>query len=127
MQSDLLPLLLACAGRHPEGKKLADLTCEWTPQAAVCVVMASEGYPAATYRKGDVVTGLDEAEADGALVFHAGTKSHDGVILTNGGRVLGITALGDDFLQAREHCYASVENIRFTGAHFRRDIGWRCL
>jgi len=127
MQSDLLPLLLASAGQRPGGKTLAELECEWTPQAAICVVMSSDGYPAPDYRKGDVITGLDEAEADGALVFHAGTRDHDGVTLTNGGRVLGITALGDDFLQARERCYHSIENIRFTGAHFRRDIGWRCL
>jgi phosphoribosylamine---glycine ligase len=129
MESDLLPLLLACS-RHDasrgSGPALRDMTCEWRDEAAVCVVMASLGYPGA-YRKGDVIIGLDEAQETGALVFHAGTTDHEGVTLTSSGRVLGVTALGADFLQAREHCYRAVEQIRFEGAHYRRDIGWRCL
>ena len=61
------------------------------------------------------------------MVFHAGTKAQDGNVVTGGGRVLGVTALGDDFHQARAACYEAVEKIHFDGAHFRRDIGWRCL
>jgi phosphoribosylamine--glycine ligase len=126
MESDLLPLLLACSRNDGSGPTLREMTCEWKDEAAVCVVMASLGYPG-SYRKGDVIIGLEEAQETGALVFHAGTTDHEGVTLTSGGRVLGVTALGDDFLQAREHCYRAVEQIRFEGAHYRRDIGWRCL
>ena len=124
MQSDLLPLLMSCAGIGP---KLSEMSCEWTNQAAVCVVMASGGYPAANYRRGDAISGLDAAQESGALVFHAGTKCENNQIVSSGGRVLGVTALGDDFSQARENAYHAVEQIAFEGAHFRRDIGWRCL
>jgi phosphoribosylamine--glycine ligase len=124
LQSDLLPLLLACAG---VGAELSTLPCEQRDEAAVCVVLAAEGYPAADYRKGDVITGLDAAEAADGLVFHAGTSTRNGEIVTSGGRVLGVTALGDDFHAARAKCYDAVEKIHFEGAHYRRDIGWRCL
>ncbi|HVF10442.1 MAG TPA: phosphoribosylamine--glycine ligase [Abditibacteriaceae bacterium] len=124
LKSDLLPLLLACTG---QGAPLRDLECEWTEQAAVCVVLSSSGYPASDYRKGDVITGLEEAENCGTLVFHAGTARRNGEIITSGGRVLGVTALGDDFLEARQRCYEGVARIHFEGAHYRRDIGWRCL
>ncbi|HVF85326.1 MAG TPA: phosphoribosylamine--glycine ligase, partial [Abditibacteriaceae bacterium] len=124
LQSDLLPLLLACAG-HIE-YSIRDLPCEWTPEAAVCVVMSSEGYPG-SYRKGDVVSGLGEAAQDGAIVFHAGTALRDNEIATNGGRVLGVTGLGEGFHGARAKCYNAVEKVHFDGAYFRRDIGWRCL
>ncbi len=125
LQSDLLPLLMACA--EDATTSLTALPCEWTEDAAVCVVLAAGGYPANDYRKGDAITGLSEAEATGATVFHAGTTGRDGDIITNGGRVLGVTALGSDFHQARENCYRAVEQIQFDGAYFRRDIGWRCL
>ncbi len=129
LQSDLLPLLLACAGRDVAGHpaRLRDQPCVWTEQAAVCVVMAANGYPSADVRKGDAISGLDEAAKTGALVFQAGTARRDGQIVTNGGRVLGVTALGQGFLQARQNCYRAVERIHFDGAHYRRDIGWRCL
>lgn len=123
LQSDLLPLLLACAG---EGN-LLELPCEWTDEAAVCVIMAAQNYPASNYRKGDVIQGLDAAKMEGATVFHAGTKQQDTQIVTSGGRVLGVTALGNDFREARENCYRALDLIHFEGAHFRRDIGWRCL
>jgi phosphoribosylamine--glycine ligase len=90
------------------------------------VVLASEGYPG-SYRKGDAIHGLREAQTDGALVFHAGTTQSDTEIVTSGGRVLAVTALGRDFHAARDNCYRAVEQIHFEGAHFRRDIGWRCL
>ncbi len=124
LQRDLLPLLMACAGIGE--KSLEELPCDWTKGAAVCVVMASHGYPGA-YQKGDAISGLDEAAQTGAVVFHAGTKTNAETVVTNGGRVLGITALGDDLHAARGACYKAVEKIHFEGAHYRRDIGWRCL
>ena len=124
LKSDLLPLLLACAGH---GERLLNLPCIWTEQAAVCVMMAAQGYPDGTLRQGDAIRGLEAAAATGALVFHAGTTRQGNDIVTNGGRVLGVTGLGDDFHQARQHAYDAVAHIRFEGAQFRRDIGWRCL
>jgi phosphoribosylamine--glycine ligase len=106
--------------------------CEWTQDAAVCVVLAAQNYPANNYRKGDTISGLEAAEQTGALVFHAGTKLRENAdgkneIITSGGRVLGVTALGENFLAARENCYRGVDEIQFEGAYFRRDIGWRCV
>ena len=124
MTSDLLPLLLACSGHNEYS--LSEVLCEWTDDASVCVVLASGGYPG-TYAKGDAISGLDEAVQNGAIVFHAGTSLQNGEIVTNGGRVLGVTALGDGFHQARNKCYDAVDKIEFDGAYFRRDIGWRCL
>ena len=124
MKSDLLPLLLAGAGDNEYSLK--EVSCEWTSDAAVCVVLASGGYPG-NYVRGDAIGGLDEAAQNGALVFHAGTSAQNGEIVTNGGRVLGVTALGEDFHHARETCYAAVEKIEFNGVYYRRDIGWRCL
>lgn len=127
LQSDILPLLLACAGATPwEPRSLNEIPGEWTEQTAVTVVMAAHNYPA-TPRKGDVISGLEEAAQTGALVFHAGTTQRDGQIVTSGGRVLGVTALGDGFHDARENAYRAVDKIHFDGSHFRRDIGWRCL
>jgi phosphoribosylamine--glycine ligase len=128
LESDLLPLLMACADKStfPGMPDLKEVPCEWTEQAAMCVILSAGGYPS-DYRKNDVITGLEAAAQDGAVVFHAGTRSQDHQILTSGGRVLGVTALGDGFLQARERCYRAVEKIHFEGAYFRRDIGWRCL
>ncbi len=125
LQSDLLPLLMACA--QGSDTPLSAVPCEWSQQAAVCVVLSAGGYPSSDYRKGDVISGIEEAQATGATVFHAGTKLQDGEIVTSGGRVLGVTALGDNFLHARENCYQAVEYIQFEAAYFRRDIGWRCV
>jgi phosphoribosylamine--glycine ligase len=124
LESDLLPLLLACAG-VPE-YSLPEQPCQWTDGASVCVVLASEGYPG-SYRKGDAISGLQKVQTSGALVFHAGTAQRDGEIITSGGRVLAVTALGADFQEARDNCYGAIEQIQFAGAYFRRDIGWRCL
>jgi len=128
LESDLLPILMACADKStfPEMPNLKDVECEWTSQTAVCVILSSFGYPA-DYRKGDMISGLESASETGAIVFHAGTKIQNDEVVTNGGRVLGVTALGDGFVQARERCYQAVEQIHFEGAYFRRDIGWRCL
>lgn len=123
LKSDLLPILMASAGLGTT--KLADFRLEWTNEAAVCVVLASEGYPGA-YPKGRAICGIEKAR-EMALVFHAGTARTDGELVTSGGRVLGVTALDEDFESARKKCYAAVEEIDFEGAYFRRDIGWRCL
>jgi phosphoribosylamine--glycine ligase len=104
---------------------LAGTPLEWRGEAAVCVVMASGGYPG-DYAKGKEIRGIEAAEAE-ALVFHAGTKRVDGRLVTAGGRVLGITALGADVRAARERAYAAAEKIVFDGAHYRRDIAARAL
>ncbi|MCU0725544.1 MAG: phosphoribosylamine--glycine ligase [Planctomycetes bacterium] len=99
----------------------------WDPRAALCVVMASGGYPG-RYEKGRTISGLDEAEAlDGVHVFHAGTEAAGGRTVTAGGRVLGVTALGADLADAQARAYAAVGKIRFEGAHYRRDIGHRAV
>ena len=106
---------------------LAGTTLEWSPLASVCVVMASGGYPG-PYARGKVVTGLEEAaRLPRTKVFHAATAVEDGRIVTSGGRVLGVTALGEDLRTARAAAYAAVERIHFEGAQFRRDIGRRAL
>jgi len=117
---------MACADKSTfaDLPSLKEVECQWTPQAAVCVILSAAGYPA-DYRKGDAISGV--AEVKDAEVFHAGTRQQDNQIVTSGGRVLGVTALGEGFLQARERCYQAVEQIHFEGAYFRRDIGWRCL
>ena len=122
LQEDLLALLLAAA----TGKGLPP-TLAWSPRASVCVVMTSAGYPG-RYDTGTAITGL---EAAGALpdvtVFHAGTARAGGGLVTAGGRVLGVQALGDDVAAAIRTAYAAVERIRFDGAHYRRDIGHHAL
>ena len=122
LENDLVDLLEASVNGT-----LDQFELKWSPLAAVCVVMASGGYPG-SYPKGKVITGLDAA---GALprtkVFHAGTASKDGQIATNGGRVLGVTALGADLKAAQAAAYAAVDHIQFAGAHFRRDIAAKAL
>jgi phosphoribosylamine--glycine ligase len=90
----------------------------------VCVVLASGGYPGA-YETGVPIDGVEAAEATGAVVFHAGTARRDGRLVTAGGRVLGVTAVGDDVSGAIDAAYEAVGRIRFEGVHFRRDIGRR--
>jgi phosphoribosylamine---glycine ligase len=117
LENDLVELLDASAGGT-----LGKMELKWKPEAAVCVVMASGGYPG-NYPKGKVISGLDEAaKLPNTKVFHAGTALKDGQIMTNGGRVLGVTALGKDLRAAQAAAYAAVEKIHFHGAHFRRDI-----
>jgi len=122
LKSDLLEVLLAvCDGR------LNDVTLEWDRRPAVCVVMASGGYPGA-YQKGKKITGLHEAEKlKDVVVFHAGTKNQDGNIVTNGGRVLGVTALGETIADAKAKAYEAVERIKFDGAYWRRDIADKAI
>ena len=116
LRSDLLALLLAAT--EPGG--LAGVEPDWDERAAVCVVLASRGYPASS-SSGDVIAGLDDVPA-GVEVFHAGTAERDGETVTAGGRVLGVTALGEDRAAARSAAYAAAGMIGFDGAQFRRDI-----
>ncbi len=117
LDSDLAEALAAAADQ-----RLAEVPIRWTPNPAVCVVMASAGYPGA-YEKGKRIRGIEAAEAAGAIVFHAGTRRLDtGEFVTNGGRVLGVTALGDDLESAIANAYAGVACISWDGAYYRRDI-----
>ncbi|MBA3316311.1 MAG: phosphoribosylamine--glycine ligase [Planctomycetaceae bacterium] len=119
LKTDLFELLLSAA----EGRLAKFPALEWDPRPAVCVVMASEGYPG-DYEKGRPMRGLAEADAQPDVkVFHAGTKLlDDGTIVTDGGRVLGITALGDDLSDAKRRAYQAVKPIRWEGAWCRKDI-----
>jgi phosphoribosylamine--glycine ligase len=120
LESDLVPILEAVV----EGR-LQEAEVRWKEGAAVCVVMASGGYPG-SYRKGFPIEGLEEVPPD-VVVFHAGTAFQEGRLVTAGGRVLGVTAYGPDIRTAIDRAYAAVERIRFEGMHYRRDIGWRAL
>jgi phosphoribosylamine---glycine ligase len=121
MESDLVELMLAVV----EGR-LDEMEIKWYNKKAVCVVIASGGYPG-DYDTGMPIDGLPNAESTGAIVFHAGTKMADGVTVTGGGRVLGVTALGDDYHCAIDKAYAAADNIHFDKMHMRRDIGRRLL
>lgn len=102
---------------------LGDLDIKWKKGAAACVVMASGGYPE-SYKKGIEMSGLDEkGGVEGAIVYHAGTKLENGKFYTNGGRVLGVTAVDDTLEGALKKAYEAVEKISFEGAHYRKDIG----
>ena len=101
-------------------ERLDEIEIEWDDNAAVCVVMASGGYPV-KYEKGYEITGLDDA--DDVVVFHAGTAVKDGKIVTNGGRVLGVTAVAENIDKARDIAYAAVDKIHFKDEHYRHDIG----
>ena len=122
LKNDLIELLAASV----DGT-LDKIELEWRPEASVCVVMASGGYPG-NYPKGKIISGLDAANAlSHTKVFHAGTALKGGHIVTNGGRVLGVTALGKDLRAAQAAAYAAVETIHFEDAQFRRDIGAKAL
>ncbi len=116
LDSDLMDIFTACR----EGT-LDQLDLRWKDSAACCLVLASGGYPL-DYRKGFPISGLEEA-GKSAVVFHAGTAEKDGQIVTSGGRVLGVTALGDTLDQAIDNAYAAAKPISFTDMHFRTDIG----
>jgi phosphoribosylamine---glycine ligase len=117
LKTDLLDIMEAI-----RSGRLAELDVQWHPGAAATVVMASGGYPG-SYQKGYPIEGIEAAEAQGALVFHSGTKLRDGRFVTNGGRVLGITAAADSLDQAIVAAYAAAERISFENSHYRRDIG----
>ena len=119
---DLLPALVACTNGT-----LSDDMLAWRPEACVCVVMASGGYPGA-YEKGKAISGLQNAAAlADVVVFHAGTKAQDGEVVTSGGRVLGVTGLGDGIRAAVDRTYEAVGRIGFDQAQYRKDIAARAL
>jgi phosphoribosylamine--glycine ligase len=122
LKSDLLEVLLAvCNGT------LDRVTLQWDQRPAVCVVMASGGYPDG-YEKGKKITGLDDAQKlEDVMIFHAGTKDINGDIVTNGGRVLGVTALGRTIRHAKERAYRAVDIIKFDGAYYRKDIADKAI
>lgn len=121
LDSDLVAIMCACA----DGT-LADVPIRWKDGAAVCVVLASGGYPG-HYDKGQEIHGLADAEAMGALVFHAGTAMKDGKLVTNGGRVLGVVGRGTDISSAVDAAYAAAAKISFKDAYYRKDIAHRAL
>ncbi|HEB77364.1 MAG TPA: phosphoribosylamine--glycine ligase [Methylothermaceae bacterium] len=121
LRSDLAQLCLAGA----EGE-LAGLGTEWDARTALGVVMAAEGYPGRV-RTGDVIEGLPAGELDDVKVFHAGTRLENGKVVTAGGRVLCVCALGETVAEAQSRAYAWVERIHWPGVHYRRDIGWRAV
>ena len=122
LQGDLLEIILAAA----QGR-LDQVDLSWDPRCCCCVVMASGGYPG-SYDKGKPITGLDEAaELDDVVVFHAGTKLDGDKVLTNGGRVLNVCAMGKDLKEAQQKANAACEVIQFEGAFYRHDIGYRVM
>ncbi|TBL68017.1 phosphoribosylamine--glycine ligase [Paenibacillus thalictri] len=119
LETDLLDIVLAAING-----RLDQMDIRWSNQSAVCVVAASGGYPA-SYPKGLPIEGLDRVED--ALVFHAGTAQTDSQLVTNGGRVLGITGMGATIAEAREKAYAELDKVRFEGMHYRTDIAKKAL
>jgi phosphoribosylamine--glycine ligase len=118
LETDLVEVMLACV----EGT-LNKIPLKINPKHSMCVVLAAKGYPG-QYAKGHEISGIKEADnLPGVKVFHAGTTIKNGTIVTNGGRVLGVTALGNDLKQAKENAYAAVNKISFKDMYFRRDIG----
>lgn len=122
MKSDLVPVLEATIDGNLAGQKV-----EWEDRASVCVVMASGGYPG-SYEKGKPITGLEAAaRVPDAFVFHAGTTFKEGKVITHGGRVLGVTALGSGIQEAIQRAYEAVAKISWEGAYYRKDIGQKAI
>ncbi|MGI2295011.1 phosphoribosylamine--glycine ligase [Paenibacillus sp. GXUN7292] len=121
LETDLVDIVLASLNG-----RLDQLDIQWSDEAAVCVIVASEGYPG-SYPKGKVISGLEAAEAQGALIFHAGTAKQDDQIVTSGGRVLGIVGRGRDIAEARNRAYEAVAVIDFEGKQNRTDIAAKAL
>ena len=122
LKNDLVEVMLACANCE-----LDQIELDWRDEWAVAVVLTSAGYPG-SYEKGKVITGIEDAEAmENVTVYHAGTAVVDGELVTNGGRVLAVTALGDTFENARDLAYEACEKINFEGKTLRHDIGLRAL
>jgi len=122
MDSDLYEYLVASS----EGKLSEKPPISWKNQSAVCVVLATKGYPE-SYQKNDEITGLESANSDKVMVFHAGTKSENGNILSNGGRVLGVTALGNSLQDSISNAYLAVDKITWKNKFYRKDIGKKGL
>jgi phosphoribosylamine--glycine ligase len=123
LKGDIVPVLLTVA----QGGSIKNYRLEWEKGPSVCVVIASGGYPG-SIEKGKVITGIEEADAiDGVKVFHAGTMLKGNSFVTSGGRVLGVTALGNDLLSTIKKAYQAVSLISFEGMHYRKDIGRKAL
>ena len=123
LRGDLYPILLAAVEGRLEGAEVG-----WEEKAAVCVVLATQGYPLDYGHEREEIAGLTEAEAQGdVLVYHAGTELQDGRFITHGGRILGVTGLGETIAAARARAYEAVEKIYFKGMRYRRDIAARAL
>jgi phosphoribosylamine---glycine ligase len=122
LNSDLLPALMATVGGS-----LSDIILEWRDEVALCVVMATQGYPGA-YEKGSIIKGLGQAGAlDNVHIFHAGTARKDGEIIATGGRVLNVTATGKTVSEAQARAYEAVDRVNWPEGFCRRDIGWRAI
>ncbi len=122
LKTDLVDILEACANRN-----LANIEIEWIDKYACCIILASEGYPG-QYQKGEVITGVNVAEKlDDIVVFHAGTKQEGNNLIVNGGRVLGVTAVGDNLDEALDKAYNAIKKIHFKGMQYRTDIGRRAI
>lgn len=122
LQTDLVDISFAILE-----EKLSEIEIKWRPDASVCVVLASKGYPG-KYDKGKIIKGLDKfKETKDLFIFHAGTAYNNGDVITAGGRVLGVTALGKDIAEARERAYNAIGDIHFEGMHFRKDIALKAL
>ena len=120
LKTDLLDILLACTNGT-----LSEIDIEWESKYASCVTIASCGYPG-VYKKGAEIRGLD-SNISGIEIFHAGTKNIDGRIVTSGGRVLNVTAVGNTLEESLKGVYTAVTHINFDGMHFRKDIGRKSL
>ncbi|MEM9329820.1 MAG: phosphoribosylamine--glycine ligase [Pseudomonadota bacterium] len=121
LESDLLEIMISASNGT-----LLEQEAQWSSLAALTVVLASRGYPG-SYEKNTEIKGIEAAQADGALVFHAGTSSKDGKLLAIGGRVLNVTALGETVTQAQSKAYSAVEKITWENGFHRSDIGWRAI
>jgi phosphoribosylamine--glycine ligase len=122
LDTDLVDISMAITD-----EKLSDMDIEWKDEASVCVVLSSKGYPG-KYEKGKVISGLNDVKKmDDVVVFHAGTAFNNNEIITNGGRVLGVTALGKDIKTAKDRAYEAVKKIHFDGMHYRKDIADKAL
>lgn len=122
LDSDITEILMAITD-----EKLSEVDIQWRDESAVCVVLASGGYPG-KFEKGKIISGLDDAKKmDDVVVFHAGTTFNNNDIVTNGGRVLGVTALGSSIKTAKDRAYEAIKKIRFEGMHYRKDISDKAL
>jgi phosphoribosylamine--glycine ligase len=122
MMSDIVPALIASA----DGQ-LKNFSLRWYDDVALTVIMATKGYPG-DYGKGFVIEGLDDAaKVEGVEIFHAGTKASGGKILSSGGRVLNVCAVGKTVTEAQQRAYAAVDKIKWPEGFYRRDIGWQAV
>ncbi len=120
MKSDIVEIFNKIAN----GESIKGINIDWSEKSCVCVVAASKGYPG-SYKKGYVISGIEEAEKEeDVFVFTAGCEKKDGNIVTSGGRVLSVSALGDDIEKAREKAYSALKKINFTDMYYRKDIGY---